>query len=230
VELLIELSHHYPISVHTVGVSIGSVHGIDWSHLKRAAGSTLTEPEFFGELGGSNRVPGVRPRFSCAMQLIDIQRAIRDAISAGETAPVASLLAGPGDIVKRLAIHRRHYESSLAMALAQKYPATAWLTGSTFLAEAVRRFVFEHPPTKPCIAEYGDDFPEFLAMQATAADLPYLGDFARLECQVGQVSLTVDQHALSIRELIGVEPDRVARATLLLQPGVRYPADSMGDS
>jgi uncharacterized protein (UPF0276 family) len=34
-ELLSELSQHYPISVHTVGVSIGSVSGIDRSHLKR---------------------------------------------------------------------------------------------------------------------------------------------------------------------------------------------------
>ena len=34
-ELLVELSQHYPISVHTVGVSIGSVSGIDRSHLKR---------------------------------------------------------------------------------------------------------------------------------------------------------------------------------------------------
>lgn len=34
-ELLIELSHHYPLSVHTVGISIGSVEGIDRSHLDR---------------------------------------------------------------------------------------------------------------------------------------------------------------------------------------------------
>jgi uncharacterized protein len=34
-ELLVELSHHYAISVHTVGVSIGSVSGIDRTHLKR---------------------------------------------------------------------------------------------------------------------------------------------------------------------------------------------------
>jgi uncharacterized protein (UPF0276 family) len=34
-ELLIELSEHYPISVHTVGVSIGSASGIDRAHLKR---------------------------------------------------------------------------------------------------------------------------------------------------------------------------------------------------
>ena len=34
-ELLIELSKHYPISVHTVGISIGSAGGIDRDHLRR---------------------------------------------------------------------------------------------------------------------------------------------------------------------------------------------------
>jgi uncharacterized protein (UPF0276 family) len=34
-ELLIDLSDHYPISVHTVGISVGSVDGIDRNHLKR---------------------------------------------------------------------------------------------------------------------------------------------------------------------------------------------------
>jgi uncharacterized protein (UPF0276 family) len=35
VELLMELSRHYPISIHTAGISIGGVNGIDRSHLKR---------------------------------------------------------------------------------------------------------------------------------------------------------------------------------------------------
>jgi len=34
-ELLTELSTRYPISFHTVGISVGSVNGIDRSHLKR---------------------------------------------------------------------------------------------------------------------------------------------------------------------------------------------------
>lgn len=34
-ELLVDLSRHYPISVHTVGISIGSVEGIDRAHLDR---------------------------------------------------------------------------------------------------------------------------------------------------------------------------------------------------
>ena len=34
-ELLVELATRYPLSVHTVGVSVGSVDGIDRAHLKR---------------------------------------------------------------------------------------------------------------------------------------------------------------------------------------------------
>lgn len=34
-ELLTELTRHYPISVHTVGISIGSADGIDRTHLRR---------------------------------------------------------------------------------------------------------------------------------------------------------------------------------------------------
>ncbi len=34
-ELLAEISEHYPISIHTVGVSIGSAGGVDRQHLKR---------------------------------------------------------------------------------------------------------------------------------------------------------------------------------------------------
>src|SRR5215467_6784376 len=34
-ELLTELSTHYPISLHTVGISVGSAGGLDRSHLKR---------------------------------------------------------------------------------------------------------------------------------------------------------------------------------------------------
>ncbi len=35
VELLMRVAEHYPVSVHTVGVSIGSAHGLDRDHLRR---------------------------------------------------------------------------------------------------------------------------------------------------------------------------------------------------
>jgi uncharacterized protein (UPF0276 family) len=36
-ELLLDLAREYPISIHTVGVSVGSAHGLDATHLERLA-------------------------------------------------------------------------------------------------------------------------------------------------------------------------------------------------
>ncbi len=36
-ELLLDLAREYPISIHTVGVSVGSAHGLDANHLERVA-------------------------------------------------------------------------------------------------------------------------------------------------------------------------------------------------
>jgi uncharacterized protein (UPF0276 family) len=35
IELLLKVAERYPISVHTVGVSVGSAHGVDLAHLRR---------------------------------------------------------------------------------------------------------------------------------------------------------------------------------------------------
>lgn len=35
IELLVQIAEHYPISVHTVGVSVGSTSGVDHAHLRR---------------------------------------------------------------------------------------------------------------------------------------------------------------------------------------------------
>jgi uncharacterized protein (UPF0276 family) len=37
IELLLDLARDYPISIHTVGVSVGSAHGLDFTHLERVA-------------------------------------------------------------------------------------------------------------------------------------------------------------------------------------------------
>jgi hypothetical protein len=123
--------------------------------------------------------------------LSEIQLQFRDAvIHAG--AEVGPLLIGGNDPVKRLMIHQRNYETSLVDALTCKFPATAWLVGTPFLLQAARRFVREHPPQAPCIAEYGAAFPDFLSQSPGAERLPYLGEFAELEWHVGQVAIAVD--------------------------------------
>ena len=154
--------------------------------------------------------------------LADLQGSVRQAVVLGEVEAVAPLLVGGRDARKRLAIHHRHYEASLVKALLDRFPATVWLVGSTFVTAAARRFVRNRPPSRPCIAEYGEDFPAFLSADRGAAELPYLRPFAGLEWHMGRLSLAVTLPALGRRDLPAFNSDTVADVTITMQPGAHY--------
>lgn len=152
--------------------------------------------------------------------LAELQERVRQAVTGGDAAALASLLAGGGR--RRLAIHRRHHETSLVNALLQKFPATAWLIGTPLLTDAAARFVRAHPPTAPCIADYGEQFPEFLSAMPETAHLPYLQDFSALEWHLGHVAVELEEPAVEPRALAAFDPGRLPDITLGLQPGLRY--------
>ncbi|MBI4464811.1 MAG: putative DNA-binding domain-containing protein [Acidobacteria bacterium] len=154
--------------------------------------------------------------------LANIQQAMRQAIVAGVTSHLDTLLVGGKIPTKRLAIHRRHYEASLVKAMLEKFPATTWLVGSAYLSDAARQYIREYPPQDPCIAVYGVTFPQYLALCPGSDRLPYLQAFAELEWHVGQVSIAVDYPAIPIEELAAVGMDNLPETTLNLQPGTRY--------
>lgn len=124
--------------------------------------------------------------------LYELQSEVCRALTSGNAEPIAPLLTGGGDPRRRFAIHQRHFEASLASALVGKFPATVWLVGSDFVSTAARAFVRTHPPTRPCIAEYGGDFPAFLGECDTTGAVPYLRAFAELEWHLGQASIDID--------------------------------------
>ena len=144
--------------------------------------------------------------------LADIQAAIRDALVRGDRTAAAPMLSGGAHPEHRLAIHQRHYAASLTTALLDRFPATVWLVGSDLVTDAARSFIRKHPPSKPCIAEYGESFPAHLGAHSAAATLPYLSQFAELEWHLGRLALATDDspnvHYLhldwSLDELIGV--------------------------
>jgi hypothetical protein len=147
--------------------------------------------------------------------LADIQAAVRDALVRGDRRAAAPMLAGGSHPEHRLAVHQRHYAASLTRALFDRFPATVWLVGSALVTEAADSFIREQPPSKPCIAEYGESFPQHLAAQPSAAALPYLSQFAELEWHLGRLALATDDspnvHYLhldwSLDELIGAYLD-----------------------
>jgi len=155
--------------------------------------------------------------------LLEIQRRMRDAVVADEAGgALLPLLAGGYDPAARLAIHRHHYQASLTRALLDKFPAVAWLTGERFATAAAQAFAHEHPPAAPCIAEYGADYPAFLASRPGAERLPYLRAFAELEWHLGQVSIALDYSPLAIERFATIEASELADHRLTLQPGLRY--------
>ena len=144
--------------------------------------------------------------------LADIQAAVRDALVSGDRTAAERMLSGGAHPEHRLAIHQRHYAASLTRALLDRFPATVWLVGSELVTDAARSFIHEQPPSQPCIAEYGDGFPQHLGAHPAAAALPYLSQFAELEWHLGRLALATDDspnvHYLhldwSLDELLGV--------------------------
>lgn len=154
--------------------------------------------------------------------LADLQLILKHAVVNGDAGIVAPFLSSPGDPVWRLDIHRRHYEASLTKAIVEKFPATVWLVGSPVVAEAARDFVRKHPPARPCIAEYGADFPDYLASRSAVRGVAYLRQFAELEWHIGQAAIAVDDPVLPGTAIVGLTGDALSSMRLSLQSGLHY--------
>jgi hypothetical protein len=164
--------------------------------------------------------------------LAEVQARIRDAIVLGAMADVAPLLVGGRDPITRLAVHHRNYQASLVQAILRRFPGVVWLLGETCMRAAATDFVRWFPPAVPCIAEYAEGFPDFLACRPDAERLPYLRWFARLEWHLGQVALAVDEPPLRVEELAAFESTALPDLVLGLQSGLRlleapWPVDDL---
>jgi hypothetical protein len=155
------------------------------------------------------------------VQLADLQSDIATAVIEGTVPASAGLLTGGDNPTRRFAIHSRHYTASLARSLVERFAATTWLAGSDFVTEAAMRFVREHPPTRPCIAEYGDEFPAYLA-SCVGTRLPYIGQFAMVDWHLGRLAIAVD--AVPLDTLTDCDPTRLANTRATLQTGTEYVA------
>ena len=132
----------------------------------------------------------------------------------------------------RFSIHLRHYETSLIKALQDKFPATVRLLGARPFHAAARTFVHAHPPRSPCIAEYGREFPSFLASCPATAPSAYLSSLARLEWLVTRASISIAFSPSRWHDVASLGVARVLAARFELQPGTGYlaalhPVDSM---
>lgn len=128
----------------------------------------------------------------------------------GYAATRPHLAAGSVSADKALYIHTATVTAALTGVLAQAYPAVAARLGETDFADAARRFLRAHPPTKGILSAYGDGFaaalPTALHMTAAADWAAQLAYFA------------ADTDVLTPSMLATLPPDALAGLSMTLVP------------
>lgn len=130
----------------------------------------------------------------------------------GYAATLPHLADGSVPPDKALYIHTATVTAALTGVLAQAYPAVADRLGETDFADAARRFLRTHPPTKGVLSAYGDGFAAVLpaALQGLAA-----ADWA-----AQQAYFAADTDVMTPSMLAALPPDALAGLPMVLVPSV----------
>jgi hypothetical protein len=121
------------------------------------------------------------------LELHELQERFAAAVIDGDACKVAgSIIDDAPGAAARLGIYVNHFRVTLIDALAATFPIVQQLVGDLFFQAAARWYVREAPPARPCLFEYGGDFPAFLERLPEARSLAYLADVARLEWAINE--------------------------------------------
>lgn len=159
--------------------------------------------------------------------LREIQRDFAATILAGDGAAPPFATVPPERAAERIAVYRRAFFANYRNALGATYPVVRKLVGAPFFHAAVDAFVRAHPSKSGDLNVYGDAFDGFLAEYPPAADLPYLGDVARLEWAQDEANRAADATAdpdAVLAALAATSPERLPDVRLALAPACRLVA------
>ena len=160
-----------------------------------------------------------------AASIVGADRADLMAAITGDTIPAAA----------RLGVYRHHVFESLGTALAATFPTVQALVGTAFFRGLARAFVRHALPQQPVLAEYGADFPAFVAEFEAARDLPYLADVARLDWALNVAFQAPLGERLAAADLSLLPAERLASMSISLAAGVvlinsPYPLDRIWEA
>jgi hypothetical protein len=156
------------------------------------------------------------------MQLAAFQDAFATALQADGSAPATSpmlarLIEQPG-----FAVYRNTVLSACIDALLANYPAVERLVGAEWLRATAAVYARRHLPSHPILADYGHDFPAFLARFEPARELPYLPAVAQLDREWSEVHAAADVAPLDAGWLATCSPAELARTSLVPHPAARW--------
>ena len=155
--------------------------------------------------------------------LRELQAAIGTAMLGGDVGAAAREIEPDGLAPEaRLEIYRHHVLTTLTSALEATFPVICRLVDRRFFAYAADSYVRAHPPAGPCLFEYGDSFPDFLAAFPPCRDLAYLPDVARLEWAMSAALHAPDVDAMNAASLANAAAEEMPRLTFALDPSVSF--------
>ena len=155
--------------------------------------------------------------------LRELQAAIGSAMLGGDAGAAVREIEPDGLAPEaRLEIYRHHVLTTLTSALEATFPVICRLVDRRFFAYAADTYVRAHPPTGPCLFEYGDGFPDFLAAFPPCRDLAYLPDVARLEWAMSAALHAPDVDAMDPACLADVAAEDMPRLTFAVDPSASY--------
>jgi hypothetical protein len=124
------------------------------------------------------------------------------------------------DVTRRFAVHRNNMVVGLVNAISARFPAVEKLVGQDFFATMASAFVQAQPPRTPLLTTYGDEFPDFLRAFASARELPYLADVARIEAARTRAYHAADAAPLGADALSGKGADVLIALRVKLHPSL----------
>src|SRR5215469_2380529 len=137
------------------------------------------------------------------LPLREVQAVMRGALLDGEMGALVPHIEARELAEARIAIYRNNVFASLTEVLRGTFPAICRLVDDRFFAYAAHEFIRRHPPQRPCLAEYGAEFADFLAGFPPCGELPYIADVARLEWLLGAATTAGDAPSLAPAALAG---------------------------
>lgn len=155
--------------------------------------------------------------------LRDLQGGFKQAVFDQGTQAIAPHVLAAGIAAEdRLQIYRNNTHILLVDALSCTFPVVCKLVGADFFSWMAKAFIRAHPPTSPCLADYGGNFAPFISTVEQADGLPYLADVARLEWAWQESYNAQDAEALSVETLQQQGPIDYASMSLSLHPSARF--------
>ncbi|MCB1978356.1 MAG: DNA-binding domain-containing protein [Burkholderiaceae bacterium] len=128
-----------------------------------------------------------------------------------------ALAAQPG-----FAVYRNSGCKAAVDALRANYPTIEQLVGKDWFHGAAQRYLAQQPPADGLLMRYGAGFPAFLDNFAPAAELPWLGDVARLDRAWTEAHLAPDAPPLAANWMTIQAPEALGAALLPPHPAARW--------